>query len=351
MNMSYNYNIFISYKWDEHKTKVHELAESLNKIWKDKIWLDKYCMKSGYIDEKVIKGVRESALFLCCVTDKYADFENSPNCELEFNNAVALKKKILFIIFENIETMKEDYVTKRFGVVGGHMARKLYFKYDTKNIPQILEATKELLAEIFNHKNASYSSFPNTSDVGPINLDTSILTENEIKKLYQFCKLDSSIQLKLLYRASKNGFGARDFHFQCDGHSNTIIIVKTDDNWVFGAYCSAKWSSENDRWQEFQGSYIFSLRKNIANYNLERDSFKADFNGINHVYYNSFVGPIFRKGFSICDESNWLPEKREGKNETDLQGFICPSHIDEKDFKITKSVEFTTEDIEVFHLG
>ena len=30
----------------------------------------------------------------------------------------------------------------------------------------------------------------------------------------------------LLYRGSKDGFESEDFHRQCDGHSNTITIIK-----------------------------------------------------------------------------------------------------------------------------
>jgi hypothetical protein len=49
----------------------------------------------------------------------------------------------------------------------------------------------------------------------------------------------------LLYRATRDGFTASAFHEKCDGKENTITIIKTNGNYVFGGYTSAKWNSNN----------------------------------------------------------------------------------------------------------
>ena len=43
----------------------------------------------------------------------------------------------------------------------------------------------------------------------------------------------------LLYRATRDGFTASAFHEKCDGKENTITIIKTNGNYVFGGHTSA----------------------------------------------------------------------------------------------------------------
>ena len=47
----------------------------------------------------------------------------------------------------------------------------------------------------------------------------------------------------LLYRATRDGFESRSFHLKCDGKANTVTIIKTNGNYVFGGYTAAKWTS------------------------------------------------------------------------------------------------------------
>ncbi len=70
--------------------------------------------------------------------------------------------------------------------------------------------------------------------------------------------MTKSVNGRLNYRASKNGFPS-DFT-KCFFQSNTITIIKTDLNYVFGCYVSYDWN--------FRGpigdhtAFIFSLRRN-----------------------------------------------------------------------------------------
>jgi hypothetical protein len=47
---------------------------------------------------------------------------------------------------------------------------------------------------------------------------------------------ESNSKWKLLYRASVDGFRATDFHRKCDGKPNTVSIIKTTDDFVFGGW-------------------------------------------------------------------------------------------------------------------
>jgi hypothetical protein len=68
-----------------------------------------------------------------------------------------------------------------------------------------------------------------------------ILTQNERVSLTQISILNNLTEVKLIYRASIDGFAASSFHSKCDNISNTVTIIETISNSVFGGYTSAKW--------------------------------------------------------------------------------------------------------------
>jgi hypothetical protein len=48
---------------------------------------------------------------------------------------------------------------------------------------------------------------------------------------------------KMLYRGSRDGFKAFDFHRMTDGKGPTLTLFKIEDGDCFGGYTEAKWSS------------------------------------------------------------------------------------------------------------
>jgi hypothetical protein len=43
-------------------------------------------------------------------------------------------------------------------------------------------------------------------------------------------------QFSLLWRGSRDGFGAEAFHDRCDGHANTLTIIQDTDGHIFGGF-------------------------------------------------------------------------------------------------------------------
>ncbi len=64
---------------------------------------------------------------------------------------------------------------------------------------------------------------------GALNLDdqfkSSILDVDQSEELLNLCEFNLKEKWSLLYRGSRDGFGAKDFHSKCDGHENTLIII------------------------------------------------------------------------------------------------------------------------------
>ena len=67
----------------------------------------------------------------------------------------------------------------------------------------------------------------------------------------------------LLYRGSKDGFKAKDFHSKCDGHSNTITIIKVQNGDIIGGYTSVEWKSPFfSKYVRDDNAFLFSLTQN-----------------------------------------------------------------------------------------
>ncbi len=107
----------------------------------------------------------------------------------------------------------------------------------------------------------------------------------------------------LLYRATRDGFTSQAFHSKCDGKGNTVTIIKSHLNYVFGGYASSAWNSSNT-WINDPNAFLFSLRRAGV-------SFKGKFTvkvATNALYGHSGYGPIFGSGSGhdiyICNQSN-----------------------------------------------
>jgi hypothetical protein len=43
-------------------------------------------------------------------------------------------------------------------------------------------------------------------------------------------------RFSLLWRGSRDGFGASDFHSRCDGHANTLTVILDTDGNIFSGF-------------------------------------------------------------------------------------------------------------------
>jgi hypothetical protein len=131
-------------------------------------------------------------------------------------------------------------------------------------------------------------------------LDTKILSPEETKNLFS---LTGTSNLRLIYRASRDGFAAKSFHDKCDNVTGgTVTIMKSNLNSVFGGYTSVTWDSYS--WYKNDSkAYIFSLRRNGT---LNREKFRLVSNQVPAIACLSYYGPTFGGGHDIytCDESN-----------------------------------------------
>ncbi len=64
-----------------------------------------------------------------------------------------------------------------------------------------------------------------------------------------------------MYRGTRDGFLAKDFHEKCNGLPQTLTIFKAKkSSYIFGGYTSTAWESKStDQINKYSTAFIFSL--------------------------------------------------------------------------------------------
>lgn len=148
--------------------------------------------------------------------------------------------------------------------------------------------------------------------------------------------------MKLLYRASCDGFRAMDFHLKCDRNSKTITFIQTNSGCIFGGYTRAYWTGV-ERYIRDRHAFLFSL----VNPSKKPLIGKIDDESC-AILCKSSCGPTFGKGHNIyiCDNSNTSYDSY-----TKLESYsrIGPCK-DSKSYNFCETEFFRVKEIEVFKI-
>jgi hypothetical protein len=160
-----------------------------------------------------------------------------------------------------------------------------------KDTQQTLEKLKERLLEL-NYNNFSNN---NTPDSMISNYSSNLTKIEDIEFLNERFKLKnpeiSKINYILLYRGTRDGDRAKDFHDKVRGISKTLCVIKTPKG-LFGGYTEATWDGDNcDKFDENAFCFSLTLRKI---YEL--------IEGKDAIGCNKDYGPIFRFTFLLNDK-------------------------------------------------
>jgi hypothetical protein len=106
---------------------------------------------------------------------------------------------------------------------------------------------------------------------------------------------------EIIYRASKDGFGAATFHSKCDNQGPTVTIIQSEAGNVFGGYNPTHWS-QSGSYSFDQNSFIFVLQSKKGKPS-KFDNFGTDRNS---TYNCAGYGPTWGGGHDlyVCDNSN-----------------------------------------------
>ena len=181
------------------------------------------------------------------------------------------------------------------------------------------------------------------------NIHSSILSQLEFINLLKLCNFDLNFKWKQIYKASKDGFSATNFHAKCDGQSKTLTIIRSASGYVFGGYTTKHWYQIGNYVNDPE-AFIFSL------INSKKTPIKFDCKSPQHAMYcRADYGPTFGGGhcIHISDNSNLNQNSYSNFNETyykNDQMKLIDGSVEAQSF-IAGSRKFPTTDIEIFQIS
>ncbi|CAF1403629.1 unnamed protein product [Didymodactylos carnosus] len=158
-----------------------------------------------------------------------------------------------------------------------------------ESVQQTLKDIEENFLEFNTFNDFQVLQLPNKPRV-PFIGDGTLLTVVDQLKLNEFC-YQRGKNWQLIYKATRDGFGAGDFHQCCDGQGPTITVIQTDGH-LFGGYTAVPWSSPiTGRYCEDPRAFLFTLTNSS---NIPPTKFYIDPNESKYsVYHQIGKGPSF----------------------------------------------------------
>jgi hypothetical protein len=170
-------------------------------------------------------------------------------------------------------------------------------------------------------------------------LDSMIISESP-----QIFSVFGGKTLQLLYRGSRDGFEASAFHGRCNGHFNTVSLIHSTNECIFGGYTPVAWTSRGG-WVSDPSlkSFLFTIKNP---HNLPAQIFKLK-QAAGAIYDHYASGPRFGGGTDLavadqCRSSNtcWSNFGYTYENSTKIKGNQV----------FTGAYNFRVQEIEVFEV-
>ena len=180
----------------------------------------------------------------------------------------------------NIENNKLQSITEKVNNIENNLLKSIINKInniENNKLQSITEKVNNIGISLFFTRLKIYNSF--------FDIDNFISLMNKgIKKYFN----QNIRKFELLYQASIDGFGEDNFHKKCDGIKNTIVLIITDKNRIFGGFTELEWDNYSG-YKEGNKGFIFSINDNKIYYNKSKFA----------IYCKSHLEPQFVDGFSI----------------------------------------------------
>jgi len=349
-----------------------QLQETLKQVEKNKFELKNYinngndCVKEYCVElkskvqlttEQVIDQINQLSGHVIDEIDEY----EQEIIDLNKNNAESLKR------FETTEQELDSFqLNANKYLESNNFNEKTLIKLNL-NAKILREKAKSEIKSIknliFNRRFLNFEASEQTFDnqmLGELvladgNHSCQIFHGNKFEDLMKLCEFSADKKWSLIYKASKHGFEACDFHTLCADKPNTLVVIKSRNGNVFGGYTEQSWYNTliQRSWynsiplKEFNDkpdskAFIFSL------INKEKKPLKIKCSSNQGIRCNNSCGPIFGENdFVIADNSN--------TNYNSFSNFgHCYSHPD-YEYKSDKansflagSYKFKVSEIEVY---
>ncbi|KAJ5074063.1 pep-cterm sorting domain-containing protein [Anaeramoeba ignava] len=218
--------------------------------------------------------------------------------------------KIRFIDFSKKElenSLKEDLIPNQIS------QKLIQFQNLQSNYQKNQKELKELIEQenLNLNLNSNLNSFIFKSKI-ELRTKSSIIQEQEhFEKLKEWIKDNNYFsKMKLGFSAKRDGFGCKKLHSICDNKGKTLVIIKTEDNFIFGGFTEVGFTNDKSKWSGFyrradfdwiidSNAFIFSLKNDKNDRKAEMFPIKKSFKKYAVYYDYSNCGPTFGGGYDF----------------------------------------------------
>ncbi|CAH1131123.1 unnamed protein product [Ceutorhynchus assimilis] len=160
-----------------------------------------------------------------------------------------------------------------------HGSKQLVRSRSSENLPNSQSQNNiQMVSHTLTIREGAHSPGPRTLSMGvyPIqNVDSRICDQQDLLTLWSWLPVRITMyQPILLYTTEEHGCSLTTFYVRVEQHEPTLLMIKTCNNEVFGAYCSSRWCERNQKddrgnRQAYFGTgetFLFSLYPERAKY-------------------------------------------------------------------------------------
>ena len=222
---------------------------------------------------------------------------------------------------------------------------KVYEGYDSNCLIENLSEKKDYdirICSFYNDLIEAWSPIQNIKIDINFELNSNIIKDNStinfvFKYIQKKFSIKNKIKSKLIYRASSDGPTPKIYHEKCDGIPNTLCLIRTKENLIFGGYinikiiCNSKGENRDDK-----DAFVFSIdltkiylpKKNMPSIHCNPKYGPIFGNNINYNYPIIINGSnFFQNCGGTCEYKN---NAYEGfQNDYEMNGGNPKFHIDE----------------------
>lgn len=230
--MSSNYDVFISYQWDI-KDQVRYLHDNLTSKGL-RVWRDETNMSStSSLPEQLATNIRNSKVFLCCLTQKYVE---SKNCVNEINYANAINKNFVILMIDKLKI-------ENLSGVGFIIASKIYIHCYSNPSDWPTSHFDEIYKSIQDNQNSNINYRPSSSSSQKAgNNKLNLWSADGNDKCFKEISSNEWIE-------QVNGVETFKFKLDDKNQSEKIIILYSQDRNFYIQLTStqAKWGGEKNK--------------------------------------------------------------------------------------------------------
>ena len=210
-----------------------------------------------------------------------------------------------------------------------------------KVIENLKEEIKEVKDELKEDKSQNSRNQKDMMDLLQL-VRKGLAIGSQIIKYNEFNFIESAVRktlgknikyYRLIFRASRNGYRAENFHENCDGKKNTIVFIQARNGRRFGGFTEAKWDKSNG-YKSGEHGFIFSLDNKEIYYNKKNNY---------DIYCYSDKGPAFGGGHDLFIDDNCNKDNESYDNSDH-------SYNTGKKYALAGTKYFYVEDYEVYQL-